>query len=243
VFGPTANLDFNTDEIYFVGVSLGRIIGTQFVAVNNTSISATTEIDGAPVAVGNNALPQIQKAVFAVPGGGLPKLLENSNAFGPQIVGGLTSPDGFNLTQGGDQYESLLYTYQAAVDSADPISFGPLLQASQTPYTVIQAVGDNVVPNNAVNAPLAGTDPLVRVFGAEQVDVSSDLSTASVQNYFRLVDDLSNHSSVAAPDVDVDTPEGPETFSFTTQYIISLFSGAPTLAGGESIVEPVATEQ
>merc|ERR1712000_639258 len=114
--GGPANTDpdFDASRIYFAGISLGSIIGTQFVAVNNTSAVPANP-------AGNPALNRVQAAVFSVPGGGLPKLLENSATFGPTIVGALENPDSFNLTQGGSSYESLMYVYQATVDSADPL--------------------------------------------------------------------------------------------------------------------------
>ena len=91
-------VDFDKDKIYFAGISLGGIIGTQFVAVNNGNAKPAN-------LNGNNALNRIQAAVIGVAGGGLPKLLENSGSFGTQIVGALTNPASFNLTQGGASYE------------------------------------------------------------------------------------------------------------------------------------------
>jgi hypothetical protein len=226
--------DFDKDKIYFAGISLGSILGTQFVAVNNANVVAANS-------AGNIALNRIQAAVFAVPGGGLAKLLENSQTFGPRIVGALTSPSGFNLTQGGDSFESLQYVYQATVDSADPINFGGLMQLTQTPYSVIESVGDTVIPNSVDSAPLAGTDPMIAAFNATQVDTSSTL-TASGQVYFKLADDYSSHTSMAVPDTDEATPETEGTFTVLATHIISLFGGSPVLDDslyGINIVEAV----
>ncbi|MCD8523546.1 MAG: hypothetical protein LRY66_12335 [Saccharospirillaceae bacterium] len=222
--------DFDKDNIFFAGISLGSIIGTQFVAVNNTNTSAANT-------AGNGALNRIKAAVFAVPGGGLPKLLENSQYFGPTILDGLSKN---GLVRGSADFESLMYVYQATVDSADPINFGGLMQLSQTPYSLIEAVGDTVIPNSVAAAPLAGTDPLIAAFNATQVDTTSTL-TASGQVAVKLADDYSSHGSFARPDTDPNTTETEATFGMLMQHAISLFSGAPALNdGGAGIVVPVA---
>jgi Pla-1/cef family extracellular lipase len=233
--GNAGTQDFDASKIYFAGISLGSIVGMQFVAVNNTNTVAAN-------ANGNIALNRVQSAAFGVPGGGLPKLLEFSNTFGPTIVGALTNPDSFNLTQGGESYESLQYVYQATVDSADPINFGGLMQLSQTPYTLIEAVGDNVIPNSVASAPLAGTDPLINVYAATQIDTDSTF-TASQQVYLKLADDFSNHGSLAVPDLDDTTPETAGTFATLATHVISFFSGAGVLDDslyGGNIIEPVS---
>ncbi|MDO6749124.1 hypothetical protein Q4563_17920, partial [Gilvimarinus sp. 1_MG-2023] len=111
----------------------------EYVAINNANTLTAN-------AAGNSALNPIQAAVFGVPGGGLAKMLESSDAYGPTIVAGLTDPDSFNLTQGGSDYESLLYVYQATVDASDPVNYAAQLTATGTPYTLIEAVGDHVIP-------------------------------------------------------------------------------------------------
>lgn len=235
--GGPANTDpdFDASRIYFAGISLGSIIGTQFVAVNNTSAVPANP-------AGNPALNRVQAAVFSVPGGGLPKLLENSATFGPTIVGALENPDSFNLTQGGSSYESLMYVYQATVDSADPMNFGGLMQLSQTPYTLIESVGDTVIPNSVADAPLAGTDPLISVFAAEQVESGSTIG-AGDQVFVKLSDDLSSHSSFAVPDTDANTPETAATFGVLVQHAISRFNGSPALNdGGAGIIEAIPAE-
>ncbi|MDP2505724.1 hypothetical protein [Oceanobacter sp. 3_MG-2023] len=228
--------DFDASHIYFAGISLGAIVGTEYVAINNANTLTAN-------AAGNSALNPIQAAVFGVPGGGLAKMLESSDAYGPTIVAGLTDPDSFNLTQGGSDYESLLYVYQATVDASDPVNYAAQLTATGTPYTLIEAVGDHVIPNAVDAAPLAGTDPLIDVLGATLVDTSSDLSASSpVQIAFRLADELSSHSSMAVPDSNDASTETAATFGVIANHIVSLFDdpAAPTLVDdGAGIVEAV----
>ena len=229
--------DLDGNNLYFAGISLGSIVGSQFVAVNNTNTTTANS-------VGNSALNPVKAAVFGVPGGGLAKLLENSQTYGPTIVGGLTSADGFNLTQGSLDYESLLTVYQATVDSADPVNFAAQLTATGTPYSVIQSMGDTVIPNSVDAAPLAGTEPLLSAMGVTAVDTSSDLSALSpVQISFNLSDEMSSHISMARPDTSDLTAETPATFATIAAHVISLFDdpSAPTLDdGGAGIVEAVS---
>jgi hypothetical protein len=235
--GDTGTQDFDPSKIYFAGISLGSIIGMQFVAVNNTNTTAAN-------ANGNIALNRIQAAAFSVPGGGLPKLLEASNTFGPSITAALTNPDTFNLEKGGEDYESLQYVYQATVDSADPINFGGLMQLSQTPYTLIESIGDNVIPNSVDSAPLAGTEPLISVYGATVIDTDSTFA-ATDQVAVRLEDEFSSHSSIAVPDLDAETPETAGTFATLATHVISFFSGAAVLDDslyGGNIVAPASEE-
>tara|TARA_R110002167_G_scaffold4261_12_gene20082 strand:- start:2351 stop:5173 length:2823 start_codon:yes stop_codon:yes gene_type:complete len=229
--------DFDASKIYFAGISLGAIVGTEFVAINNANTLAAN-------ATGNSALNPVQAAAFGVPGGGLAKMLEHSDAYGPTIVAGLTDPDSFNLTQGGSDYESLMYVYQATVDASDPINYVKQLAATGTPYTLIEAVGDHVIPNTVDDAPLSGTEPLIDVLSATLVDTSSDLSaTHPVQVALRLNADLSSHISMAVPDTSDATAETAATFGVIANHIVSLFNdpAAPTLVdGGAGIVEAAA---
>src|SRR5690554_4668098 len=66
------NSDFDASKVYFVGHSLGAIIGTTFVAVNNDP----------DVQAFNGNLPKIQGAILGNGGGGVVKLLENSPSTG-----------------------------------------------------------------------------------------------------------------------------------------------------------------
>src|SRR5690554_4890390 len=83
------NSDFDASKVYFVGHSLGAIIGTTFVAVNNDP----------DVQAFNGNLPKIQGAILGNGGGGVVKLLENSPSIGgAKILPGLKAAAG--LEQG-----------------------------------------------------------------------------------------------------------------------------------------------
>ncbi|MEH6345859.1 MAG: hypothetical protein V7785_12285 [Bermanella sp.] len=187
--GTVPDLDVN--NVNYVGHSLGGIVGTSFIAVNND----------ATIQAGNTALPKVLRAVLATPGGSLSKLLENSVGFGPAILGGLSAA---GITQGTESFESFMKIFQATVDSADPLNFIADLKdggVSDTPTLITEMVGniatggstpsDLGVPNNAdgiliaagtyaladyatiqpetARLPMVSTDAMLDLLGAENV--------------------------------------------------------------------------
>src|SRR5690554_875666 len=159
------NSDFDASKVYFVGHSLGAIIGTTFVAVNNDP----------DVQAFNGNLPKIQGAILGNAGGGVVKLLENSPSIGgAKILPGLQAAAG--LEQGSADIEKFFGVMQAMVDSADPINFVSAPHMQNLPILSYTAVDDLVVPNTAETATvdtaksyLSGTDPLVKALGITEV--------------------------------------------------------------------------
>ncbi|MDH3534663.1 MAG: Ig-like domain-containing protein [Gammaproteobacteria bacterium] len=153
---------FDVNRIYFVGHSLGAIVGTPFAALE----------------------PDVRDAVFVFGGGGIPKILDGSASFSPSIVAGLAAA---GVSKGTADYESFLGAAQALVDSADPVNHASSLAAKGAGILFFEMVGGNsspsdlVVPNrvpdgndssNTVAAPLAGTEPLLGLLGLSQVNTS-----------------------------------------------------------------------
>src|SRR5690554_3320626 len=115
------NSDFDASKVYFVGHSLGAIIGTTFVAVNNDP----------DVQAFNGNLPKIQGAILGNGGGGVVKLLENSPSIGgAKILPGLQAA---GLEQGSADIEKFFGVMQAMVDSADPINFASAAHMQELP--------------------------------------------------------------------------------------------------------------
>jgi pimeloyl-ACP methyl ester carboxylesterase len=95
------------DQVFVAGHSLGAIFATTFVSViNDPSVLAA-----------NGDLNKVQGVILANGGGQLTKLLENSPAFGPTILGSLAAS---GLTQGSSNLEKYFYVLQSAIDSVDP---------------------------------------------------------------------------------------------------------------------------
>ena len=171
----TAN-DLDPANVYFIGHSLGGIVGATFLAVNNNT----------DVRAYNSNLVKIKAAALGNPGGTFTKLLENSPQIGAQVIAGLAAG---GVPQGSENFEKFMAVFQATVDSADPINFAsdtttiPVIVytdvgglASATGEADDGAQSDQVVPNNALTPVmpsaksfLAGTDPLVAEMGITSI--------------------------------------------------------------------------
>ncbi len=179
--------DFDTNNVYFIGHSLGAIDGLPFVAVNNSDA----------VQNGNfTSQPFIKAAVGLNTGGGVIRLLTNSPSFAPSILGGLAAASD-SLTQGNSGLETYLNVFQGVMDSADLMNFASSLSDtnSSTGVLLTEIVGnetnptDQTIPNGADDiwgtgplqltipetgfvidgfpAPLAGTEPMLTQFAAQ----------------------------------------------------------------------------
>ena len=96
-------MDFGTNVmdssmIYFVGHSLGAIVGTPFLALES----------------------DVRDAALAMGGSAVAKILDGSSSFGPVISGGLAAN---GVLKGTSDYESFLGAAQTVVDSADPVNY------------------------------------------------------------------------------------------------------------------------
>ncbi|WP_276679239.1 hypothetical protein [Thalassolituus oleivorans] len=235
--------DLDPANVYFIGHSLGGIIGTTFLAVNND----------ASVQAYNSDLPLVKAAALGNPGGGVVKLLENSPTIGVKILAGLANS---GLAHGSTSMESFFSILQASIDSVDPINFASNL--ATLPVLVYEDVGiegdadelpDQVVPNNALTpvldtskSYLAGTDPLVTEMGittfvTQETAVEGGAISADPKYYFPNAANASivranvriakgTHSTFSSAD-----PQ--DVFAETFQQIITFFDpyGATQLLG------------
>lgn len=177
--------DFDTDNIYFVGHSLGAMVGTGFLAL------AT----------------DVRAAVLGMPGGGVAKLLDGSASFGPRIAAGLAAK---GVSKGSSDFESFMGAFQTVIDSADPINYAAAAGAGHD-VMLFEVIGDGtdanlpdqVVPNNVMAAapagtvpsPLAGTDPLAFFMGLQRNSVTTPDGT-----WLRFTS--GDHSSILSPAAD-----------------------------------------
>jgi len=174
-FDGTAGADLDPTQVYFTGHSLGTIVGAPFVAVANSSAETADDIVAAQL---------------LTPGAGIIRMLENSPAFAPSILGGLQAAAG--LEQGDANLETFFNVFQAALDSVDPINFADDLSASKV--VLSQVNGDLVIPNDplanplgeAFEAYLSGTEAFARVLNATAVTgdgVPVPVSNATITRY------------------------------------------------------------
>jgi pimeloyl-ACP methyl ester carboxylesterase len=161
---------FDSSKIYFLGHSLGAIVGTPFLALESN----------------------VRAAVLANGGSEVAKILDGSATFGPVISGGLAAN---GVIKGTSDYEGFLGAAQGVMDSADPVNYS-LNASGYAPSAAagrgllfFEVVGDsvlgnpsdlvvpNIVPDSndasgTIPAPLAGTEPQIALLGLTQVSTA-----------------------------------------------------------------------
>ena len=200
--GEAATDRLDPERVYFLGHSLGGMVGGVFLALD----AQRTVQDGDP--------PQVRDAVLAMPGGGVAKLLDGSASFGPRIAAGLAAN---GVIKGSFDYERFLLAAQTAVDSGDPLNYASDTVAGRgvLMYEVVGGAGsppDQVIPINVVRplpagtdpltvpSPTAGTDPLAAEMGLTQV--SGTTTGADLTALVRFL--AGDHSSVLLPTASMD---------------------------------------
>jgi pimeloyl-ACP methyl ester carboxylesterase len=152
--GDPMTVDINTDRIHFVGHSLGGIVGTTALALEDS----------------------IGAASIAMSGSGIAKLLDGSASFGPRIAAGLAAG---GAVEGTDTYETFLRFAQHLVDDGDPINYAAAASADRALHFV-EVLNDAVVPNSVPRSAarpgldrvtleglLSGSTPLMRQLGLD----------------------------------------------------------------------------
>ena len=91
--------DFDSSRMQFVGLSLGAIVGTSFLALE----------------------PNVNVGMLSAPGGGIARLLDGSATFGPRIRAGLAAS---GVQAGTPTYDSFMGAAQQVIDSIDPVNYG-----------------------------------------------------------------------------------------------------------------------
>ena len=139
--GPSA-LSFDEGPIGFVGVSLGGILGTMFVATET----------------------RVGCAVLNVTGGNLTRLVELSAGFNPTFFPILFPKLGLDYSTLDYEADPPAHTpqiaiYQTLLDAGDSMTFAPALESREVHVLFQMAVDDETVPN-------VGTESLARAAGA-----------------------------------------------------------------------------
>ncbi len=186
--GSLENIDASRKA--FIGHSLGAMVGTNFLAFDDS----------------------IQTATLSSGGGGLPRLLAASPAYGPAIAGGLAAA---GVDVNGPDGNAFLNAAQTIVDSADPINHAARVR-SNNPGALIhmtQIVNDTVVVNNLAGFPLVGTEALARNMGLPRV------TETSTESGF-VVFEPGYHSSILSPAVD----ESNTLITITEEQALAIFT-------------------
>jgi hypothetical protein len=184
---PGGTNKFDTSEVFYLGHSLGGIVGTDFLGADSAGAALT------------GTSPKIVAATLAMPGGHIAELLRNSAAFGPVIDAGLAAE---GLVKGTQSYYDFYSEAQAAVEDGDPANYAATAVAPVVghPIHMIEVVGgfagatdscdlpDLVVPN-------PNTDLLASLMGLVQVNTT----TAGSKFIVRFL--VGDHGSILDPSV------------------------------------------
>jgi len=157
--GGDGTPDVDMTKLHFIGNSLGAIVGTPFLSIQQSNA------------------PVFSSVTLAAPSGSIPNLLIASESYGPIIEAGLGA---LGLTPGSAEWNQFVLAACTVTDSSDAINFASSFNtggsAENTNIHVIEFVGggdlsgdvalpDQVVPNFVATAPLAGTEPIVALMG------------------------------------------------------------------------------
>ena len=193
---------FDPARVAFLGISLGSIEGTTFMALAATPNTA------------------VQNAVLNVPGGGITNLLVGSPTFGPVIIAGLGAA---GIKPGTADFNTFVVATQSVIDSGDPINYAGdagtgavlakknlLAQAvvggsPQLPGDAINAklydangnwLPDQVIPNTVAGSPLSGGLPIISALGLTRISTTTQSATG-IHNSVQFVSGV--HSSLLDP--------------------------------------------
>lgn len=158
-YDGVAGADFDTSQLYFIGHSLGAVVGTPYLT----------------------ASPEVVAAVLGMPGGGLAEVLSESPSFGPTIDAGLAAA---GIAPDTPEYEAFVFAAQTVLDDADPINYAATLETTDKPLLLFEIVGDGganlqdqTILNTVPGAPLAGTEPLIEALELAGISTSTTNAT------------------------------------------------------------------
>jgi len=142
--------DLNLADVKYIGHSLGAIVGIPFVSMNQVALSR-----------GNTNLNSIQSTVMATPGGHMTKLIENSARLSGTFLPGLAAQSEGKVVQGKSDFASFMKTFQATLDSADPMNFTAALKSVGVPTLVFGMYGNGTTIPSDVVVPITGEGELL----------------------------------------------------------------------------------
>jgi len=146
---PGGSINLDSTKVFFVGHSLGGIIGTTFLGADTEGAALTS------------TPPKVTAAVLAMPGGHVAELLRNSPTFGPVIDAGLAAQ---GLQKGTQEYFDFYSQAQAVVEDGDPANYAALASGGHLIHMIEVVGGHNASPSDQV-VPNSATDVLIGQMG------------------------------------------------------------------------------
>ncbi|MCH2102694.1 MAG: hypothetical protein MK297_01635 [Planctomycetes bacterium] len=221
--GADGNPDIDLSQLHFIGNSLGGIVGTPFLSIQQSNS------------------PTFQSTTMAAISGSIPSMLIGSATYGPIVQAGLGA---LGVFPGTSEWDQFVLAAQTISDSSDAInyatSFRPGGSAEGTALHVIEYIGggtesgisalpDLAVPTFVDGAPLAGSSPLASLMGLTQVSSTTATNQAVVK--FQ----EGSHSTLVNP-VDL---AGRVTLEAQTQMtLFALSGGTNVVITDEPLISP-----
>lgn len=255
------SLKIDPTNVSFYGHSLGAITGVSFVANANRPLSIEVPgnpygIKAASFLAPGGGIPGflLESGSF---GGTVKDGLTSSSTF-QDLLASTAAAQGITADQlaalkeaNAPQYTALVdavygpfsaqfaFAAQTAVDASDPINYGSMIAGNTDAMHVMEVVGDGadnlpdqVVPNQAKNSPLSGTEPLAKLM--ELISVSETMMNADgMKGIVRFTD--GHHSSILTNDV----TRGGTTVEGNTKVLLEMQSELATFIGSGGKVIPV----
>jgi len=228
---PDAMSMIDPTKVSFYGHSLGGITGSITVASANTPISPNGNpfaIDAAAFLAPGGGIPGLllESVLFSpdVKAGLTGTATFQGILESAALANGLTLEQLAALAEAGaPEYQGLVdavyapfsaefnFAAQTIMDAGDPVNYASTLGGNTNAIHIMEVVGndtnlpDLVVPNNTVNSPLAGTDPLIALAGLTQVDMTTVVGEEQdgVKTVVRFTD--GHHSSLLTTDLSAPT--------------------------------------
>ncbi len=209
---------------------------SDFIALKNALAAAAVSADGLKFDAGRVAYVghslgamapfgffkhrALSSVVLANPGGGIAELLNNSPRFGPVIEAGLAAK---GVLKGTPEYNSFMLATQTIIDDADPVNYAADAAANQRVLS-FEVIGDAVIPNIVATAPLSGTEPLLALMGAKDINTSAAPGIIPVTANTKVRFTEGDHSSILDPTASLQT-----TIEMQTEAISFIDSNATAI--------------
>ncbi|HET7369690.1 MAG TPA: alpha/beta fold hydrolase [Gammaproteobacteria bacterium] len=168
-YNADSQSDFDGNRVYFVGHSLGAMVGVLYLAVDDTPISAT----------------------LASPGGNVTALLRQSPTFSGRINAGLAAQ---GLQPGSPLYLDFFRSAQTVVGAGDPANYAAAA-AAKHPIHMTEIVGSAGAPPDQVIPPFS-TDLLADAMGLKDIHKTT-INPEGVHGIVRFLQ--GSHSSLLDP--------------------------------------------
>jgi len=183
---PGGSINLDSTKVFFVGHSLGGIVGTTFLGADTEGAIITS------------TPPKVTAAVLAMPGGHVAELLRNSSAFGPVIDAGLAAQ---GLQKGTQEYYDFYSQAQAVVEDGDPANYAALAAGNAIVGHLIHVIevvgGHNGSPSDLV-VPNSATDVLIGQMGiTATITATSALALGTPPTLAQFTS--GGHSSILSP--------------------------------------------